>query len=181
MFNKYKTDLKQTWSIINNFCKTNNKKVNITLKVNETIITDTQVIVDKFNIFFSKIDDEVISEIEKNNNVNVSYKQYLTNPTDARFRFEEVSVDTTMQLISKLKSKDTKGHDLISNNLLKAIKHEIVKSFTFIINQSLKTGIFPDRLKVARVRPLFKKGDNQLITNHRPISIVNTTIVIYNI
>ena len=77
-----------------------------------------------------------------------------------------------MQLISKLKSKDTKGHDLISNNLLKAIKHEIVKPLTFIINQSLKTGTFPDRLKVARVRPLFKKGDNQLITNYRPISIL---------
>ena len=76
----------------------------------------------------------VISELDKNNNVNVSYKQYLTNPTDARLQFEEVSVDTTVQLISNLKSKDTKGHDLISNNLLKAITHEIVKSLTFIIN-----------------------------------------------
>ena len=64
--------MKQTWSIINNFCKINNKDVNITLKINETIITDTQVIVDKFNIFFSKIGDQVISELEKNNNVNVS-------------------------------------------------------------------------------------------------------------
>ena len=80
-----------------------------------------------------------------------------------------VRLDTTMQLISKLKSKDT---DLISNDLLKAIKHEIVKPLTFIINQSGKTGTFPDRLKVARVRPLFKKGDNQLITNDRPISIL---------
>ena len=95
----------------------NNKEVNITLKINETITTDTQVIVNKFNIVFPKISDQVISELEKNNNVNVnvnvvySYKQYLTNPTDARFQFKEVSVDTTMQLISKLKSKDTKGHD----------------------------------------------------------------------
>ena len=55
---------------------------------------------------------------------------------------------------------------------MKAIKHEIVKPLTFIINQSLKTGIFPDRLKVARVRPLLKKGENQLITNYRPISIL---------
>ena len=78
--------MKQTWSIINNFCKINNKEVNITLKINETIITDTQVIVDKFNIFFSKIGDQVISELEKNNNVNVSYKQYcrilLKNDTE---------------------------------------------------------------------------------------------------
>ena len=147
LFNKYKTDMKQTWSIINNFCKINNKEVNITLKINETIITGTQVIVDIFNIFFSKIGDQFISELEKNHNVNVSYKHYLTNPTDARFQFEEVSVDTTMQLISKLKSKDTKGHDLISNNLSKTIKHEIVKPLIFIINQSLKTRTFSRPIK----------------------------------
>ena len=77
-----------------------------------------------------------------------------------------------MQLISKLKSKDTKGHILILNNLLKAIKYEIVKTLTFNINHSLKIETFRDRLKVARVRPLFKKGDNQLITNYRPITIL---------
>ena len=38
LLNKYKTDMKQTWFIINNFCKMNNKEVNITLKINETII-----------------------------------------------------------------------------------------------------------------------------------------------
>ena len=55
---------------------------------------------------------------------------------------------------------------------MKTLKHKIVKLLTFIINQSLKTGTFPDKLKVARVRLLFKKGDNQLITNYRPISIL---------
>ena len=76
-----------------------------------------------------------------------------------------------MQLISKLKSCDTKGLGLISDNLLKAIKQEIVKHLTFIINQSLKTGSFPDRLKVARVRTLFIKGDSHRIINYKPFSI----------
>ena len=38
--------MKQTWSITNNFCQTNNREVDITIKINE-IITDSQVIVDK--------------------------------------------------------------------------------------------------------------------------------------
>ena len=57
--------MKQTWTIINNFCKMNNKEVNITLKINETITTDTQVIVNKFNIVFPKIGDQVISVLKK--------------------------------------------------------------------------------------------------------------------
>ena len=43
---------------------------------------------------------------------------------------------------------------------------------TSIINQSLYTGIFPENLKLAKVLPLFKKGDNQLFNNYRPISLL---------
>ena len=47
----------------------------------------------------------------------------------------------------------------MSNNLLKLIKNEICESVMLIINQSLTTGIFPNKLKIAKVIPLFKKGD----------------------
>ena len=43
---------------------------------------------------------------------------------------------------------------------------------TFIINQTLRTCCYPDKLKIARVRPLYKKGDKQGIENYRPISIL---------
>ena len=36
----------------------------------------------------------------------------------------------------------------------------------------LETGVFPDKLKVAKVIPLFKKGDPTLLTNYRPISLL---------
>ena len=37
------------------------------------------------------------------------------------------------------------------------MNHKIVKPLTFIINQSLKSEIFLDKLKVAKVQPLFKQ------------------------
>jgi hypothetical protein len=40
-----------------------------------------------------------------------------------------------------------------------------------IVNLSLKSGIVPDQLKIARVLPLFKSGDNML-SNYRPISVL---------
>ena len=42
------------------------------------------------------------------------------------------------------------------------------------MNQSLKTGVFPDALKIAKVKPLYKKGDNFCLNNYRPISLLPT-------
>ena len=41
-----------------------------------------------------------------------------------------------------------------------------------IFNLSLSTGIFPDRMKVAKVTPIFKKGEKSGISNYRPISVL---------
>ena len=38
--------------------------------------------------------------------------------------------------------------------------------------QMLRTGIFPNKLKIAKVIPLYKNKDDTHITNYRPISIL---------
>ena len=43
---------------------------------------------------------------------------------------------------------------------------------TVLINQVFNTGILPERLKLAKVIPVFKKGDSKLINNYRPISLL---------
>jgi hypothetical protein len=42
----------------------------------------------------------------------------------------------------------------------------------FIINLSLKYGVFPDKLKLAQVTPVFKKGDKTNMNSYRPISLL---------
>ena len=43
-----------------------------------------------------------------------------------------------------------------------------------IINQMLTNGIFPEKLKLAKVIPVFKSGDDQLFSNYRPISLLSS-------
>ena len=47
-----------------------------------------------------------------------------------------------------------------------------MKPLTLLINQVLNTEQFPDKLKVAKVIPIFKKNDPTLFTNYRPISLL---------
>ena len=56
---------------------------------------------------------------------------------------------------------------------LKDMNGEISVPLSTLINLSFNTGIFPRSLKLARVMPIFKKGDQQDYNNYRPISVLS--------
>jgi hypothetical protein len=64
------------------------------------------------------------------------------------------------------------GYDEIPDMILKQCIHTVKKPLTFIINLSLSSGIFPNQMKIAKVRPIFKKGHKQNIEHYRPILIL---------
>ena len=48
----------------------------------------------------------------------------------------------------------------------------IAEPISRLINYSFATGKFPDQLKIAKVCPMFKNGDNTCFANYRPISVL---------
>ena len=48
----------------------------------------------------------------------------------------------------------------------------ISKSLTHISNNSFKTGVFPSRMKIAKIKPIFNSGAKTDIGNYRPISLL---------
>jgi hypothetical protein len=79
-----------------------------------------------------------------------------------------------LSTISSLKSKTSSGYDGISTEILKISSLYISEPFAFICNMSLMTGVFPDQMKYADIKPLFKKGDKSDMTNYRPMSMLPT-------
>ena len=58
--------------------------------------------------------------------------------------------------------------------MLQKLAPVLINHLTHIINQSLCTGVFPNRLKIAKVIPLFKKSDPHIVDNYRPISLLSS-------
>ena len=179
-FTAHKNDLKKTWRTIDDTLnkKSNKSKFPSKFIVNNRTVTDHKKIADEFNTFFSNI-GSTLSESIKLDDSTLAFTDYLDNPTEHRFSFSKITEKETLTIINNLKSKNSSGNDEISNRLLKSIKSEISKPLTIIINQSLETRIFPDALKVAKVKPLFKKGDNCCLNNYRPISLLPTISKIF--
>ena len=46
------------------------------------------------------------------------------------------------------------------------------------LNSFIRLGIFPQKLKVGKVSPIFKKGDVQLFDNYRPISVLPIFLIL---
>ncbi len=103
---------------------------------------------------------------------NKHFKNYLKTKHRCTFEFREIQSDELEKIIDSLKAKTSSGWDGISTKLLKSIKATLILPLTIIVNQMLKTGTFPDKLKIARIIPLYKKNDSSLFTNYRPISLL---------
>ena len=136
--------------------------------IKEEICTDKTDIADAFNDYFATI----CSNNHVQPNDTPSYENYLNTPTVTSFSFQPIDNIVTLQLLSKLTATHSCGHDNISSTVLKYISNEISECITLIVNQSIKLGIYPDKLKVAKVVPVFKKEDKLQLKSYRPISVL---------
>ena len=171
-FEKYKSDIRNTWKSINEvLSKKGNKNTPPTsLNVNGNEITNTSEITNMFNTFFTNIGNELANKINYSGTKDFTY--YLRNRQNQKFTLNEVNEQTVTRIIENLPAKNSCGYDDISSIFLKRITTSIIKPLTIVINQVLINGIFPDKLNIAKVVPIFKSGDCTLTNNYSPISLL---------
>ena len=99
------------------------------------------------------------------------FNTYLPEPVPFSFYLTPTSLEEIKSNIQIIKDSSP-GHDDINMKVIKACCDSISPLLVFIINKSFQEGTFPDHLKIARIVPISKKGDNSLPKNYRPISIL---------
>ena len=70
-------------------------------------------------------------------------------------------------------SKKAPGYDSIPVHVIKFSFHLNSAPLADIINLSLLKGIFPDKLKIAKIIPIFKAEDPNFFVNYRPITLLS--------
>ncbi len=170
-------DIRKTWNLINLLLnKTNKDEMSRMFKIGSNLVSDRSVIVNEFNKYFVELGPKLAEKIRlPNNNLKlkapVSVKEsivlYDTNPTEIH------------NIISSLKNTSACGVDEIPVSAIKSVSDHICPILANLINHSISEGIFPDSLKIAKILPIFKSGDKTLISNYRPISLLNTFSKIY--
>ena len=88
------------------------------------------------------------------------------------WKFDHTTELDLVKIIKSLMNKNSSGYDSLSNKMLKKEPYVFAKLLKPLINESLDSGIFPECLKVAKVIPIFKKGEVDNLNNYRPISLL---------
>lgn len=131
------------------------------------LVDNPKLVSEAFSSFFAEVGNKVggTQRFSDLSCINSSSSLFLSPTND-----EEV-----LQIIKALKSSKSAGIDFVSSNLLKDCATELVTPLVHLINSSFAEGKFPSSLKLALIKPIFKKKGSQNDCNsYRPISILST-------
>ena len=131
-------------------------------------IFDQSKIAHGFNKFFTDVGPKLASSIPSSSkDFNDFLSSASTSLDEYLLQDEELN-----EVLNNLKANKSPGFDDISSTIFKRCRENIFNLIKHVFSLSLKQGIFPENLKIARVPPIFKKDEKFLFTNYRPISVL---------
>ena len=130
--------------------------------------TSPSEICNVLNAHFVQVGPNLANSIPE---ANINFDKYIT-PSQHSFSLIEITDNIVYRLIQLMPLNKACGLDGISCRLLKEAAPVITTSLTYIINLSIRSGIFPDDWKIARVSPVFKEDVKSDPNNYRPISVL---------
>ena len=131
-------------------------------------------IANEMNKQFSSMGAKLASKLDPPEKHFTDYLEY-PNPNHLRLVLRMVSESEVDKLVQELDATKSVGIDGIPPKLLKWSAQILVPILTRLFNKCLVGGIYPDKLKLARVTPIYKGGNKNKNdpSSYRPISILS--------
>ena len=168
-FELNKHDIKKLWKVIKNMIGREDGRYStnqIDFLIHGQYISNSNTIANNFNNYFINVGSSLSSRIKSENDPLVYFQ---TNNNS--IHVPELNKDEIKSTISSI-NNSASGYDKLPASIMKQCIDSYIDPLTLLINQSIQQGVFPAELKIARVIPLYKGDNNQLIHNYRPISVL---------
>jgi len=171
-FNSNLDNLGKVWEGVREIISPKNSKssTKISLQTGNTISSDPKVVSKTFNNVFISIADSVRNNIPFTSH---HFSKWLTNPNRDSFFINPVTPNEVLKAISSLNNKKSSGPNSIPFQIFECLSESLSNLLADLFNLSFSTGLFPSKLKEARVIPVFKKNSPTQVENYRPISLLS--------
>ena len=172
-------NIRKTWGDIKSIINIRNlaKSQPSSLLIGKEISSNPKIIANTLNKYFSSIAGALQGQIHHRGN---DFTKYLSRPNDYNFFINRTDEYEIINIINNLSSNKATGPHSIPTDILQLIKFNISKPLSAIFNLSFSTSIYPDKLKIAKVMPVFKdKGSPLQCMNYRSNSLQSNINKIY--
>ena len=172
---EYGKNTKQLWRMISGIiCKRKQSGSIISyITINGVKMYDANKIANEFSRYYAKMGADLARKIPDSKKKVQEYVHDIPRTLNSLVvgRVEYTDVE---KIISALPAKTSSGHDGISNQFLKELNSSISYPLSIIFNQSLSSGVFSENMKLAKIVPLFKGKEDDMVVNYRPVSLLMT-------
>ena len=84
------------------------------------------------------------------------------------------------EVLRSLKRNKNPGYDSISSSVVNETLDIFFNPLKYIFNLLLQQSLFPENLKIAKVSPIYKKDEEFLMKNYRPITVLRAFLNYWN-
>ena len=169
-FEEYKNNVNRMWQVIKSILNKKRKSTSNSLVCDGKVSTDSLQIANTFNDFFVEIGPKLANLAPQS---NTDFRTYLSDPNPKSLFLSPVSQREIYNIVMRFGNNKAPGLDECSPKIVKIVIESISEPLCHICNLSLTTGIFPEKMKIARISPIFKNDDKEQVSNYRPISILS--------
>ena len=134
-------------------------------------ISGTEKVANKFCKYFTNIGPNLADKIAP---ASKSFQNFINSvPSDLLSSFTHVTAEELKTTTKGFEDSKAPGADSIPISIIKKTLDLISDPLLLIINLSLSSGVFPDKLKISKIITIFKTDNASLAQNYRPISILS--------
>lgn len=170
-----------TWNLINSEVGNKKQVRNVSrLSIGNHVYLCPKKLSNLFNDhFINVVENEIVPKLTKTNSDKLHEFKSEISMNISYFKCEPVDSKEINKIICSFDNKYSTGYDEIPMPIVKQVKKYLVTPLVHLINSSFISGFFPDKLKISKVKPLFKKGEETIMSNYRPLSLLPVFSKIY--
>jgi hypothetical protein len=121
------------------------------------------------------INESVEKLADPNNGTHVTYNMTTLkiNTCPQTIFINPVSETEAEKVVKNLKGNFSSGFYNVMDSIVKKCVQFMKKPLADIYNVLFASGVLPEKLKIAIINPLHKKGNTEEARNYRPISLLS--------
>ena len=142
---------------------------------NKHLKYDLKSVAQTFSKFYSNLAESLLNNLSNSPNkfdINSVHHYYKNLEIKDYFNLNLTTEKKVLKVLQFIEISKAAGIDKISGRFLKDSANILAKPIAKICNISISSGLFPSDCKLAKLKPLYKKGSKTNPENFRSISLL---------